>query len=608
MQKLTLVTAISAVLTSVLLPAFAADELEDVVVTASRTEQSAEDTLASTSVITRAQIERTQSRNLMDLMTGLPGVSFTNNGGEGKVTSMFLRGANADQVLVLVDGVRMGSATSGGFSWADIPLAQIERIEIVRGPTSSLYGADAIGGVIQIFTRKGAKDGFSPHASLGGGSYGTVDGSAGFSAGNGQAWMSGEIAGASTNGFNAYNGGNAYSPYEGDNDGYRNLSGSLRGGAKLGDWGEAGASWLRVDGKNFYDGSWVNESKITQQVLGANLKIAPSKTWNLALAAGQSKDGSDDFENGVFMSNFNTERNSASAQGTLQLNEHNSFVLGADYLNDKVDSNTAYTVNSRDNTGVLAEWLGQFGALDTQLSARHDDNQQYGGNNTWHAALGYRLTPDLRIIANAGTAFKAPSFNELYYPGYGNPDLKPENSTSYEIGLNGKLSGLDWRTTIFQINTDNLINSVQVAPYIYQAYNVDKARINGLEASIGGRIQQTDLRASYTYLDPRVVGGEDDGNLLPRRAQNVARLDVDQALGQFSLGGTLNLVSARYDDAANTIRMGGYGTADLRGGYAIDRNWRVQARIVNLFNKDYETAYLYNQTGRAFFLTLRYGM
>jgi vitamin B12 transporter len=608
MQKLTLVTAMSAVFATTLLPAFAADELDDVIVTASRTAQPVDTAIASTTIITRAEIERTQSRNLMDLMSGLPGISFANSGGEGKATSMFMRGTNADHVLVLVDGVRMGSATAGGFSWADMPLPLIERIEIVRGPSSSLYGSDAIGGVIQIFTRKGATDGFTPHASLGGGSYNSVNGAAGFSGGNGNMWTSGELAANSTSGFNAYNGGSIYSPYEGDNDGYRNYSGSLRGGAKLGDWGQAGVNLMRAQGKVDFDGGYVNQSETVQQALGANLKINPSKIWNLELAAGQSRDDNDSFKDGTFKSRFNTQRDTALLQGTVNLNTDHALILASDYLHDQVNGTTTYAADSRYNTGLMAEWLGNFGNLDTQVSLRNDNNEQFGNHGTWKAGAGYVITSNLRITANAGTAFKAPTFNELYYPGYGNNALLPEESTSYELGLNGSINGMNWRTTIFQNDVTNLINSVQVAPFIYQAANIDKANISGLEASLGGRIEQTDLRASYTYLDPRIVGGLNDGNILPRRAQNVARFDIDQAIGQFSVGTTLNVSSGRYEDVANTIRMGGYTTVDLRGEYRVSRDWRVQANIVNLFNKDYETAYQYNQTGLAGYLTLRYGM
>ena len=584
------------------------DVLDDVVVTATRSAEKLNDTLVDTSLVTRADIERSQARSLQDLLQGLPGISFANNGGAGKATSMFLRGSNADHVLVLVDGVRMGSATLGSFAWEQIPLAQIERIEITRGPASSLYGSEAIGGVVQIFTRKGTRDGFAPRATLGGGSYGTFDGSAGFSGGNGQFWGSGELAYSTTDGFNAYKGSSSFQPYEGDNDGYSNLSGSLRAGAKLGDWGEAGVQWLRADGKNDFDGSFVNEADTKQEVFSATLNAAPTESINLLLSAGQSRDEADNALNGSFKTRFNTTRDNYSAILNGALAPGQSLNLGVDYLQDKVDSTTSYAVSSRDNTGVFAEYLGRFGGFDTQLSLRQDDNQQFGSHTTWRAGAGYRFDPALRVLALAGTAFKAPTFNQLYFPGFGNPNLLPEESTSYEIGLDGVVGGLRWGTRLFQNDIDNIIVTARQPSGIFLPSNLNEAQIRGIEASLAGRVDTLDLGASYTWLDPEQVGGVNDGKMLPRRAQNVLRLDADQPLGAWRVGATLNVVSGRYDDVANTQRMGGYTAIDLRGEYVFNPEWRLQARIVNLTDKDYETAWQYEQTGRAFFLTLRYGL
>ena len=610
MKKLALSAATLAVISPFVLFAATpnADALDDVVVTAARHAQNLNDTLVDTTLITRADIERSQARDVQDLLQGLPGINFANNGGAGKATSMFLRGSNAEHVLVLVDGVRMGSATLGSFAWEGIPLAQIERIEVTRGPASSLYGSEAIGGVVQIFTRKGTRDGFAPRATLGGGSYGTFNGSAGFSGGNGQFWGSGELAYETTDGFNAYNGSSMFQPYEGDKDGYRNTSGSLRGGAKLGDWGEAGVNWMRADGKSDFDGSFVNEGDTTQEVFAANLNAKPMQDLNLLFSAGQSKDEADNALNGTFKTRFDTTRDNYSALGSYALSASQSLSLGVDYLKDRVDSTTNYTLDSRDNTGVFGEYLARFGAFDTQLSLRNDDNQQFGNHSTWTAGAGYRVSPELRLVALAGTAFKAPSFNQLYYPGFGNPDLKPEESTSYEIGLDGTISGVRWGARLFQNDIDNIIVTARQPNGIYLPSNLNEARLRGLEASLSTRLDELDLAASYTYLDPEQVGGVNDGKMLPRRAQNVLRLDADQSFGAWRLGGTLNAVSGRYEDVANTQRMGGYTTVDLRGEYVINPEWRVQARIVNLFDKDYETAYQYNQTGRAGYITLRYGM
>ncbi len=610
MKKLALSAATLAAISPFALFAATAntDALDDVVVTAARSAQNINDTLVDTTLITRADIERSQARDVRDLLQGLPGINFANNGGAGKATSMFLRGSNAEHVLVLVDGVRTGSATLGTFAWEGIPLAQIERIEITRGPASSLYGSEAIGGVVQIFTRKGTRDGFAPRATLGGGSYATFDSSAGFSGGNGQFWGSGELAYSRTDGFNAYNGASSFQPYEGDKDGYRNTSGSLRGGAKLGDWGAAGVSWMRADGKNDFDGSFVNQADTTQEVFAANLNASPMQNLNLLFSAGQSKDQSDNFLNGLFKTRFNTARDNYSAQASYAMTTNQSLNLGVDYLKDSVDSTTSYALDHRDNTGVFGEYLARFGAFDTQLSLRNDNNQQFGHHNTWTAGAGYRVSPELRFVALAGTAFKAPSFNQLYFPGFGNPNLKPEESTSVEIGLDGRISGVRWGTRLFQNDIDNIIVTARQPNGTFLPSNLNEARIRGLEASLSTRLDNLDLAASYTWLDPEQVGGVNDGKLLPRRAQNVLRLDADQAFGAWRVGGTLNAVSGRYDDAANTLRMGGYTTIDLRGEYVINPEWRVQARIVNLFDKDYETAWQYNQTGRAGYITLRYGM
>ncbi|MEW5824957.1 MAG: TonB-dependent vitamin B12 receptor [Pseudomonadota bacterium] len=584
-----------------------ATDLGEIVITGARVAQPEDEALAALTVITREDIDRSQATSLAELMQGLPGVSLANSGGPGKSTSLFLRGSNSNHVLVLIDGVRMGSATTGGFAWEHLLPGQIERIEILRGPASSLYGSEAIGGVVQIFTRKGDTRGVHPRLSLGGGSYRTREASAGISLGDGRNWLSAQLSGTRTDGFNAYEGGSRFSPYEGDDDGYRNRAGTLRAGARLGERVEIGAHWLRNDAHNYYDGGFVNESTMREEALGATLRANPVDALRLDLALGQSRDESDNFKDGAFRTRFDTRRDSASLQASWLMTPAHSLTAGLDHLNDHVDSTTAYAVDSRRNTGVFGEWLGRFGALDTQLSLRHDDNQQFGGHSTWTAAAGYALGNGLRLSARAGTAFNAPTFNQLYFPGYGYADLKPEESTSVEIGLDGRVAGLRWQTRVFRNDVDNLINSLQVAPGIYEARNVDQARLQGLEASLHGHLAGIDLGASWTWLDARAIGGANDGKRLQRRPEHSLRLDADRRFGDFSLGGTLYGASQRYDDAANTVRLGGYATLDLRGEYRFARDWRVQLKLVNLFDKAYETAYLYNQTGRAAYLTLHYG-
>ncbi len=583
-------------------------ESSPIVVTATRTAQTADETLASVTVITRQVIERSQAQSVQDLLRGEPGISIANNGGPGKATSVFLRGTESDHVLVLIDGVKTGSATLGTTAFQDIPIDQIERIEIVRGPRSSLYGSEAIGGVIQIFTRKGGGP-LKPYLSLGGGSYQTYNASAGVSGGGERGWFNVNASGITTEGFNACNGkpspgGAGCFTYEPDKDGYRNTSGSVRAGYRFDNGASVDVNALRAEGENQFDGNFVNESKSVQQVVGSRLRFSPSAAWHMTLAAGQGRDDSDNFKDGVFKSRFNTTRDTASLQNDVTLGQAHLVTVGLDYQNDKVDSTTAYAVTSRDNKGLFAQYQGAFGPQNVQLAVRGDDNEQFGERTTGGLAWGYDLSGDLRLTASYGTAFKAPTFNELYFPGFGNPGLRPEESRSYEVGLRGKGAWGGWSLNAFQTDVNDLIayDASVGAPA-----NIDEARIRGIEAVLSARLSDWRLRSALTLLDPENrASGANYGKLLARRAEQALRLDLDRAIGRFRVGGTLFAEGRRYDDLANTREMGGYAVAGLRGEYLFAKAWRAQARIENLFDKQYETASFYNQPGRSIFVTLRY--
>jgi vitamin B12 transporter len=587
---------------------FADDTVEPIIVTATRTAQTADETLAAVTVITRRDIERSQAQSVQDLLRGEPGVSISNNGGPGKATSVFLRGTESDHVLVLIDGVKVGSATLGTTAFQDIPVEQIERIEIVRGPRSSLYGSEAIGGVIQIFTRQGG-GAPKPYLNLGGGSYQTYNASAGVSGGGERGWFNVSTSGITTEGFNACNGkpspnGAGCFVIEPDKDGYRNAAGSARAGYRFANGAEVDVHALRAEGKNRYDGSFVNESESVQQVMGGRVRFAPLAPWHMTLAAGQSRDDSDNFKDGVFKSRFNTTRDSATLQNDVTLGQAHLVTVGLDHQNDKIDSSTAYAVTSRDNKGLFAQYQGAFGPQNVQLAVRGDDNEQFGERTTGGLAWGYNLNGGLRLTASYGTAFKAPTFNELYFPGFGNPNIRPEESKSYEVGLRGKHVWGGWSLSAYQTDVNDLIayDASLGAPT-----NIDEARIRGIEAALSARLRDWQWRSALTLLDPENrASGANYGKVLPRRAEQALRLDLDRVLGRFRIGGTLLAEGRRYDDLANTRELGGYATVDLRAEYAFAKVWRLQARIENLFDKDYETAAFFNQPGRSFYLTLRY--
>ncbi len=596
-----------------------ATDLDKIVVTGTRTDVAIEDSLVPAQVINREEIERTQARSLPELLKGRAGINLTNQGGAGKLTSVFLRGAESDHVLVLVDGVRIGSATAGLASFQDLPVDQIERIEIVRGPRSSLYGSEAIGGVIQIFTRSGGL-GFSPHFRIGGGSNNLREASAGFSNRTERGWISAEGAYQETDGINACRGSGTL--FQGcfadepDDDGYRNVSVSLRGGVNLTEALTLEGHFLNADADNEYDGSIFggNEAENTQRVAGGKLTWNASDRVKLAVQAGRADDKSDAYYRDAatsdlrtFVNTFDTQRDTAAVQADITLTEGHLLTTGGDWQQDNITSTTGFSVDSRDNTGVFVEYQGRLGAHQLQASVRNDDNEQFGNHATGSAGWGMAFGDGFRLNASYGTGFKAPTFNDLYYPGSESPDLKPEQSRSLNIGVAQYKDNWNWTFDVFETHIDDLIVFVYLPPtYQGVGLNVDEARIRGAEFTFGVQLAGFDISTQLSHLDPRNRSAGYEDNLLARRSRNTARVDVDRSFGDFRIGLTGNGASHRYDNLANTVRLAGYGTLDLRLEYAFHPDWTLQARATNVFDREYETIAWYNQAGREYGLSLRY--
>lgn len=579
-----------------------------VIVTASRTAETTDETLASVTVITRDDIERLQAKSVQSVLQGVAGINISNNGGPGKTTSIFLRGTGSDHVLVLIDGIKVGSATLGTTAFEHIPIEQIERIEVVRGPLSSLYGSEAIGGVIQIFTRKGGGE-LKPFFSIGGGSYDTYNASLGISGGGERGWFNLSASGIDTEGFNDCNGkpfpdGAGCFTVEPDEDGYTNLSGSLRAGYRFEDGLEVDAHALKTTGESEFDGDFVNESETVQQVFGGSARFSPVDIWKVTLAAGRSQDESENSKDGNFQTRFESERDTVSFQNDISITDYHLFTLGVDYQEDSVDGTTAYAITSRDNKGLFVQYLGMLAAQNLQLSLRQDDNEQFGNHNTGNVSWGYALQNGLRLKASYGTAFKAPTFNELYFPGFGNADLRPEESRSVEFGLSGNGGWGQWSSNIYETRIDDLI---AFDSSIFAPANINQARIRGFEAILNSQIEDWNFTTNFTLLDPENLSeGANNGNVLPRRAEESLRFDVGHQISKYTLGATLFAEGKRYDDLANTRELSGYATLDLRAEYIFAQDWLLQGRIENIFDKVYETAAYYNQPGRGLYVTLRY--
>nr|WP_285962633.1 TonB-dependent vitamin B12 receptor [Pseudomonas tohonis] len=595
-------------------------ELDEQVVTATRSEQPVRASLAATTVIDREAIERSQASSLPELLRKVPGVTLSNNGGPGKNTTLFMRGSESDHVLVLVDGVKVGSVSAGLAAFQDLPVELIERIEVVRGPRSSLYGSEAIGGVIQIFTRKGHGEGAAkPWFSAGYGTHDTYQGSAGVAGGDEQAWYNLGVSSQDTDGIDAKKPERFDSSiYEADSDGYRNISGNFRAGYKFDSGLELDGSVLRTKAHNDYDGiydDWNTGNRIgfrsnadvNQTVLGGRARYSPLEPWTVTLQFGRSDDKTSDYRDGVFDTRIDTRRDSAAWLNDISLGDGHTLTAGFDWQHEQVSSNKAFDGDSRLNKGWFAQYLGEYGRQDWQLSLRRDDNEQFGTHDTGSAAWGYALTDSLRFSLSYGTAFKAPSFNELYYPQYGNPDLDAETSESFEAALTGQHDWGHWSINAYRTHVDDLIAyDSTLGPY-GGPNNIGKARIDGLELVLGSEWLGWDWSANATFIDAENRDhGSNAGNELPRRPQQSFNLDLDRRIGRFGLGATLHAEGRSYDDLANRNQVAGYATLDLRGEYWLTEEWRLQAKVTNLLDADYETALDYNQPGQAVFFSVRY--
>ena len=593
--------------------AVAATDLDQVVVTGTRTDVAIEDSLVPVQVIDRATIERSQATSLPALLQGRAGINLTRQGGPGKLTSLFLRGTESDHVLVLVDGLRIGQATNGMSMLQDLPIDQIERVEIVRGPRSSLYGSEAVGGVIQIFTRA-AEPGLRREASLGVGSNRLRHAAVGLSNRGARGWVSARAGYQETDGIDACRGtaagwGAGCFADEPDRDGYRNVSVNLRGGLEMAEGLEVDAHLLQANNFNEYDGSMYsgNEAENRQQVLGARARWRARDRLSVTAQLGRTNDDADSFYASAagrsFVSTFDTRRDQASVQVDAGFGTDQLLSAGMDWLRDRLASSTAFDEASRDNLGAFLEYQGRFGAHTMQASLRGDDNQQFGHHTTGSVGYGLAFGEGWRLTASAGTGFKAPTFNDLYYPGFSNPDLRPEESRSSNLGIARYGDGWNWTVNAFQTRIDQLIGYDTG----FNLVNIDRARIRGAEATGFASLAGFDLTAEVSHLDARNdSGGTNDGNRLPRRARNTGRLDVDRAFGPLRVGVSAIGASARHDDVANSARLAGYGLLDLRLEYALAPAWTLRAKVGNVLDRRYETIAWYNQPGREYGLSLHW--
>lgn len=583
-----------------------ANELEVVVVTGSRTPMRVDRSLAEVTVIDRTEIEQAAGRTLTELLARQAGVQFSSNGGWGKSSSVFLRGLESRHTLLLIDGVRYGSATLGTPTWENLPIEAVERIEIVRGPLSGLYGSDAVGGVVQIFTRGGAQGmRFNAAATAGTNRYGQLGGGVRF--GQGAFDGSVQLRHTESRGFSSTNERAQFGNFNPDDDGFRQDSGNAQLGWRFGAGWRVDARLLHADGETQYDDGPNADSRagLHSEVLSLELGGPVTRDWRSQVRAARS---TDEYTTIVSASAFA----SLGTIGTVQrqLTWENTFatplgvaVVLAEHLQQKVSRpGEPFAVSERTINGVAAGLSGDSGVHSWQANLRHDDNSQFGPQSTGLLAYGLAFSPSWRAAASYGTSFVAPSFNQLYYPGFGTPSLLPEEGKHAELSLRWAAAGHQVRAAYFDNRIRGYISSGP-APT-----NIPRTRVDGVSLSYEAQLANWTLAASADRLDPRndTAGTANFGKQLPRRAKNSAKASADVAWGGWTLGGTVNTFGERFDNAANTLRLGGYGTLDLRADWRMAREWTLGLRLNNLGDKAYETVYGYKQPGREAYLTLRY--
>ena len=582
------------------------DQTGQLVVTATRMAQTIDQSLVPVSVLTREDIDMSPATSLPELLSQLPGVDFSNNGGLGKDSSLYLRGTSSKHTLVIIDGIRVGSATLGSTPFQDIPLAQIDRIEVVRGPRSSLYGSDAIGGVIQIFTKK-PEPGISRSASLGTGNHDTREASASLGVSAEQGGFAVNLSHLKTDGIDAQPTVNS------DKDGYERTSASINLNLNITDASKIEITALHTDANNQFDSrsaSFNDYAKNMQQSLGGRLTTELSDSWSLSAGVNEHRDESETFDNAP--SSIQTKRYGADIKSDHYLSDSQILTFGMDYQKDQISSTKAYMGDERDDIGIFGQWQAEYGKLGVLAGLRHDNNETFGAQYTGNINLGYQLDKKRRVLASYGTAFKAPTFNDLYWPGAGNPNLKPESSQSAELGYEFKTKSYNYGARFFVTDIDDLIDwactadcdgdYVTVFPF-WQPSNINNARIKGLELESGFTLGQWSGRASASLLDPR---NRDSDKFLAKRSRRTLQFNLTRRFNALSASAGLLAQGERFTNASNTAKLPGFAVVSLKTRYDLAKNWALEAKVNNLFDKAYSTNPGYNSLDRTYLLSLSY--
>jgi len=610
MKQKTIILALFGAIASPLAAYAEIPVMDEIVVTATRMPQALSKSIAHTTVLNKQEIRKSAAPDVQTLLRSLAGVEISQRGGLGTLSSTSMRGTNSSQVLVLLDGVRVGSATAGTTALEHIMLDSIERIEVVRGNVSSLYGSEAIGGVIQLFTKQG-QGASAMNVSAGLGSHGTQRYSAGFGGEVNDTSFSINAGNVKTNGVSAMNPQLAQGANP-NNNGYDNTTLNAQIKHAINAYHILSASAFSSRGNSSFDVTGFGTkptdlnnaiSNISKLSLASNDQL--SDNWHSQLRLAQGVDESRSYS--AFPSNLQTRSNQITWQNNLIIADKQHLGLSVEQLTQTVssDANTVYTQSARKVNSFLGGYLGEYGAQQVQLNLRQDRYSDFGTANTGLLGYGVSFADSWRATASISNAFKAPTYNDMYSPAAwgGNPNLKPEHSDNREVGLHYAADG----HRVDAIYFDNRIRDLIVYQFPMMI-NVNKAQITGQELSYSGDFGNKHIKVSATFQNPRDMT---TGALLQRRAKQFGSISASHDFNDWNMGAELRYSGARQDFNYNpfpsvAVSLPSYQVFNLTTRYQIDKNMHISARVDNLFNRSYSEVYSYNTLGRTLFVGLTY--
>ena len=576
-------------------PSFAQTRVEPVVVTASRSAESLAATLRDVTVIDGDELRKNGVTDLAGALQSVPGLEVVVQG-PGATPSIFMRGANSNQTLVLIDGQRSSSSFNGSSAFQHLPVSHIERIEIVRGAAASLYGADAVGGVIHIFTR--SSTGLSASAAIGEMRSADLSARAGFGDDNARAGIS--VSHRSSSGYNAIVNAKTFS-YNPDRDGYRFDSASADFRVKASSALVFDGSAMAARGNVQYDGSAGFDDRIKSRVqsVQTNVTYSPNAEWRSALRLGSSADQSEFVSE--FPGQFKTRHTQLSWQNNYSPSAQISLWNALEWRGESVTSSDAFDVTSRRTSSAVFGAAFAFDHLRASPTFRLDDSDQYGKRTTVGLALGYAMNTQWRVASNIGTSFKAPTFNDLYYPGFANPLLAPEKGRNAEVTLHWRQVESRASFTAYRNDVRDLIVFQCDANFNCAPQNVALARLQGITLAAATRSQGLNLEASLDVADPKNITTD---RLLARRARVHGATKATGELLGFNAGVEIIASSKRFDDVNNKIALGGYAIVNAFARRTVAPNVNVGIRIDNAFDRAYQQSFGYASSGRRTWLTL----